>query len=161
MAHKLGKPLREALVRNLAAKPQKTVIVVDIPETRGDASAETQDFVRALEGAGARLVRFKEEVPINVFDLGRSITERQAGRALQILEELLRHRERAEKILGGLSWQWEKFFSQKTIGPKGYTRGIKLMLDADRKLKSSVSAYARDHAILEILVVRLSSLERE
>ncbi len=161
MAHKLGKSLREALVRNIAAKPQKTIIVIDIPEARGDMSSETQDLIRALEGAGARLVRFKEDVPLNVFDLGRCITEQQAGRALQILEELLRHRERTEKILGGLSWQWERFFSQKKIGPKGYARGVKLMLDADRKLKSSVSAYARNHAILEILVVKLSSLERE
>jgi DNA polymerase III delta subunit len=159
MAHKLGKPLRQALVRNIAVKPRKTVVVVDIPETRGDVSSEMQDFIRALEGAGARLVRFREDEPLNVFDLGRSIVERQAARALQTLEELLRHRERPEKILGGLSWQWEKFFSQKRIGPKGYARGVKLMLDADRKLKSSVSAYARDHAILEILVVKLSCLE--
>lgn len=155
MAHKLGKILRETLVRGLAAGSQKTVVVVDIPEARGE-----EDFVKALEGAGARLVRFKEEAPINVFDLGRSIAEREAGAALKILAELLRHRERAEKILGGLSWQWEKFFSEKKIGSKGYARGIKLMLDADRKLKSSVSAYARDHVILETLVVKLCYAER-
>jgi DNA polymerase III delta subunit len=160
MAHKLGKPLRQALVRNIAAKPQKTVVVVDIPETRSDASSELQDFIGAMEGAGARLVRFREDELLDVFDLGRSIAERQAARALQILEELLGRRERPEKVLGGLSWQWEKFFSQKRIGPRGYARGVKLMLDADRKLKSSVSAYARDHAILEILVVKLSCLER-
>ncbi|MDD5019170.1 MAG: hypothetical protein PHH75_03730 [Candidatus Omnitrophica bacterium] len=155
MAHKLGKQLRAALIDNLAAASRRTAVVVDIPESEGQ-----EDFIKALTTAGARIMRFKEDVPRNVFDLGRAIVERRPEEALNILGQLLRSRERAERVLGGLVWQWEKFFSQKRIGSQGYARGIKLMLDADRKLKSSVSAAARDHVILETLVVRLSCLEK-
>jgi DNA polymerase III delta subunit len=155
MAHKLKSALRAALIADMSAASRRTAVVVDIPESKGE-----EEFVRALTAVGAMIVRFKEKEARSVFDLGRAIVERRPEEALGILGELLRSRERSEKLLGGLVWQWEKFFSQKRIGPQGYGQGLKLMLDADRKLKSNVSAAAREHAILETLVVRLSFLER-
>ena len=95
---------------------------------------------------------------MNVFDLGRSIMARKPDQALKTLSKLLRYREKSEKILGALFWQWERFYTDKRLAETLYRRGLKLMLEADKRLKSSASAYGRESLILEALVVKLSYL---
>ena len=153
MAHRMNPSVRRALIGQLKKGLLQTLVVVDIPEAK-----DHEELVKEFVSAGVEVVRFKESAALNVFDLGRSIAEHKADRSLKILSELLASREKPEKLLGGLFWQWEKFLGDKKIAPDIYARGVKLICDADRRLKSSVSACARDHLILESLVVKLSLL---
>lgn len=153
MAHRLSPSVKNALIAQLKKGLVRTLLIADIPEVR-----DHEDLVRDLTAAGCEVVRFKESAVMNVFDLGRSIAEHKADKSLKILADLLSIREKPEKLLGGLFWQWEKFLGDKKIAPDMYARGVKLICDADRRLKSSSSAYARDHLILESLVVKLSLL---
>ncbi|MFA5039078.1 MAG: hypothetical protein WC732_05295 [Candidatus Omnitrophota bacterium] len=154
LAHCLQKSAQEALIKICRTGAPGTLLVIDIPQARGH-----EVLVRALEAAGVKSVSFKEAAPLNVFDLGRAIAEQKPERSLKILSGLLQSRERPEKVLGGLFWQWEKFGVEKKIAPDTYARGVKLMCEADRRLKSSASAYAREHVILESLVIKLSLLK--
>lgn len=150
----LGKPLRDCLCRQLRRASEKVLVVVDVPEARA-----AQDLVRDLIKAGAEPVRFERRAAApKVFDLGRLILDQRPDRALEVLTALLRSRERSEKILGALSWQWDRFYSEGKLNRERYSLGLKFMGETDRRLKSSVSAYAREGLILEALVVKLSYL---
>jgi len=155
MAHKLNKALQSCLFQELGRLQDKTVVVLDIPEVK-----ETEDLVRSCVTAGFEVVRFKNEVAPNVFDLGRAIIDRKPEGALGVLSGLLQYREKSEKIIGALFWQWDRFYSDKRLSQDQYSKGLKLIVDADRRLKSSVSAYARENLILEALVVKLAYLPR-
>lgn len=153
-AQKMSPVLLKCLTEGLRSSEKRNVVVLDVPEAKG-----SEDFVEGFAKlSGAAIVRFKSDVPLNVFDLGRAITGHKPDQALKILSGLLRTREKAEKILGALSWQWERLYTDKRLSEVLYRRGLKLMLDADKRLKSSASAYARESLILEALVVKLSYL---
>jgi DNA polymerase III delta subunit len=152
-AHKMSAGHQACLTKELKETMPKAVVVLDVPEVKG-----TEDFVEKFVQLGAEVVRFKSDVPMNVFDLGRAIIGRKPDSALKILSRLLRYREKTEKILGALFWQWERFYTDKRLSETVYRGGLKLMLDADRRLKSSASAYGRERLILEALVVKLSYL---
>ncbi len=152
-AHKLKRALLECLIEEAGRKQDKTAIILDVPDVKG-----SEDFVREFSRIGAAIVRFKSEVAANAFDLGRAISAHKTQAALEILSGLLGRREKAEKILGGLFWQWERLGSEGAIAQDVFKKGLKTLLEADRKLKSTSSAYARESLILETLVVKLSYL---
>lgn len=152
-ANKLSKAHQEILIQEAGAVHSRTIVILDIPETKG-----SEAFVSEFSKLGAEVVRFKSESASNVFDLGRAILARQPETALIILSELLLSREKAEKILGAIFWQWERLYADKRLTENVYKRGLKLLLDSDKKLKSSSSVFARENLILEALVVKLSYL---
>jgi len=152
-AQKMSAGLLKCLTEELHQLKSKNLIVLDVPEVKG-----SEDFVGEFTKLGAGVLRFKSDTPINVFDLGRSIMARKPDQALKTLSKLLRYREKSEKILGALFWQWERFYTDKRLAEALYKRGLKLMLEADKRLKSSASAYGRESLILEALVVKLSYL---
>ncbi len=78
--------------------------------------------------------------------------------ALKILVGLYPGRERPEKILGGLLWQWERLRSDKPISEEAYAQGIKALCEADKRLKTFYAAHRHERLILEALVVKLSYL---
>jgi DNA polymerase III delta subunit len=154
-AHKLKKNLQTFLSDFLSKPLLRTVLVLDIPEVK-DSENLVEEFVKR----GAEVIRFKTEVNSNAFDLCRAVMSHQAETALMILTALLRYKEQQPKILGALFWQWERSFTQKRLSLDSYKKGLKAILEADKKLKSSSSAFAREALILETLVVKLSYLSR-
>jgi len=152
-AQKMNTGLLKCLTEELRQSKSKNIIVLDVGEAKG-----FEEILEEFTKLGAGVVRFKSELPMNVFDLGRSIMARKPDQALKTLSKLLRYREKSEKILGALFWQWERFYTDKRLAEDLYKRGLKLMLDADKRLKSSASAYGRESVILEALVVKLSCL---
>ncbi len=151
IAHKLGRQQVAGLIESLN-KPSKTVLVLDTVE------AEAFDnYLDEFKRLGANIVRFKGEAQVSAFDLGRSIMGRHPESALKILSVLLKYRDKTEKILGAIFWQWERSYSDRRISDNNYRRGLKFILDADKRLKSSSSSM-RQALILETLVVKLSYL---
>lgn len=153
MAHKLKKPEQECLIREIQSPENKTVVVLDVPVIEG-----AEAFVEKFSKVGARVVRFKSEIAPNVFELGSAFLAHRAETALRILSGLLAHREKAEKIVGAIFWQWEYLRSNNRFTDDVYRKGVNLILEADKRLKSSSSAYARETLILEALMVKLSFL---
>lgn len=153
MAHKLKPALQACLAHVVRASENKTMIILDVPELKG-----SEGFVDEFSKMGAQMIRFRTEVAPNVFDLGRAVQMHHPETALKILSGLLRYREKTEKILGALFWQWERFGSDKRMSQDSYKKGLKLILEADKRLKNSSSAYARQTLILEALVVKLAYL---
>ncbi len=151
---KLDKKILSGLVINFK-KTTKTIVVMDFPESKVQ-----EDFLSEAKKAGAQVVRFKETEALTAFDLGRAITSGRTQDALKILLTLLRYKDKSEKILGAIFWQWERSHSDRSIGEDPYRKGLKIILDADKRLKSSVSTYARESLILETLVVKLAFLAR-
>lgn len=128
------------------------LVVLDISEAGAGAGVAAR-----FEKKGAEVVRFREAKPDNVFDLGRAILSSRPDAALRILKRLLQVRERPEKLIGALFWRWERSYEEKGVGEEAYRRGLRVLSDADRRLKSS-SSLIRETLILEALVVKLSYL---
>jgi len=99
----------------------------------------------------ATLMRFKEIVNPDTFALSRQIELRKTDHALRILNQLLKNGEAAERILGGLRFDWEK----KDIAVANAQKKLKLLLNCDVEIKTGrlKPAFA-----LEKLVVSLCSL---
>lgn len=152
MAQKLSRSVGTGLLEALRRRSD-TILVLDIPEVKG-----TEGLVEEFKKAGAQVVRFKDEEEVSAFDLGRAIVARRPESALKILSVLLRSRDKAEKIVGAVFWQWQRTFMERRFSQETYERGLKLILDADKRLKTSSSAFARETLILEALVVKLSYL---
>ncbi|HAJ57281.1 MAG TPA: hypothetical protein DCL35_05875 [Candidatus Omnitrophica bacterium] len=154
MAHKLGRH-ESAGLKDALKNPLETVVVLDIPQAKG-----TEAMVEGFKKLGAQVVRFKDEEEVSAFDLGRAIISRRTEAALKILSVLLRYRDKAEKILGAIFWQWERTYSDKRLSGDVYRKGLKLILEADKRLKTSSSGPARQMLVLESLVIKLSYLPR-
>lgn len=157
MAHKLSKAHHACLLEECRVISDKTVVVLDMPQDGGKVS---ESFVGELADNGSQVVRFPggQMAMANAFDLGRAIASRKPESALKILAGLLRYKEKAEKIIGAIFWQWERLYKDRRISEEKYKRGLRLISETDKRLKSSTSAFAREVLILEALVVRLSSL---
>lgn len=154
MAHKLDRRVLAGIITKFN-KSCDTILILDFPETRPQEA-----FLAETRKAGAEVVVFKEVQAATAFDLGRAIVSGRTEEALKVLLNLLRYRDKAEKILGALFWQWERTFAEKKLESEPYRNGLKAILDADKRLKSTSSAYARESLILETLVVKLSYLAR-
>jgi DNA polymerase III delta subunit len=150
---KMDRGLQECLIREAADKESRTVLVVDVPQ-----ASEAEALVASLTKAGAEVVRFRDKAEVNPFDLGRAVVARQPERALGVLEALMRGRPRTEKIMGALFWQWERSHAERRLTDEVYGKGLKLLADTDRRLKTSSAAHRQEGEILEVLVVKLSYL---
>jgi len=134
-------------------RPEATsVVIVDVPDVKAG-----EKVVRALDKAGAPVVRFKSDVPLSVFDLGRAIIGKKPQEALRLLAGVMEDRQRPEKLMGALLWQWEKAYRSRRISLEAYRKGLALMAETDRRFKTS-SARRQGRLLLELLVVRLSYL---
>jgi len=99
----------------------------------------------------AKVVRFKEEVPANTFNLSRQIECRHVNQALKILSDLISQGERPERILGGLRYSLESGVSDSLL----LRRRIKLLLNCDIEIKTGKF---KPVFALEKLVVSLCAL---
>ncbi|MFH1691025.1 MAG: hypothetical protein ABIC68_00430 [Candidatus Omnitrophota bacterium] len=152
-AHKLKKNFIRCLKELWAKVCDGVVVVLDVDELKAGNTLAAE-----FSSLGVQVIRFKSQADISVFDLGRSILQHESQASLCILDRLLKSRERADKILGAIFWQWEHARSNQRLREETYDKGLRFILDADKKLKSSSSAFARQTLILESLTVKLSYL---
>lgn len=152
-AHKLKKPLLRCLKELLVKIHDDVVVVFDVDELKAGNTLAAE-----FSGLGAQVIRFKSQSDVSVFDLGRTILQHEPEAALGILNGLLKSRERADKILGAIFWQWDHAYSERRLKEETYGKGLRFILDADKRLKSSSSAFVRQTLILEALTVKLSYL---
>lgn len=99
----------------------------------------------------AQVCHFQEAGRIDTFSLVRYIDRRQPGYALRILHQLLRNRERPERILGGLRYSWERDITDALERKKRF----KLLLNCDIDIKTG---RLKAQFALERLVVNLCVL---
>ena len=124
---------------------QNIILVLDI-----DQESSKDHFIRNINKY-AKIVRFKEAVPLNTFSLGRQIEERRADSALKILSQLIKDGERPERILGGLRYSLENNMKDAL----GLRRRIRLLLNCDIEIKTGK---LKPVFALEKLVVNLCAL---
>ena len=151
-AHRLKKSVLDVLCEAARTPPSSYAVVIDVPDLKAGEKA-----VAALNKDGAQIVRFKSDAPPNVFNLGRAILGRRPEEALRVLAEVLADRQKPEKVMGALLWQWEKGRRDGRISREVYRKGLALMVETDRRFKTS-SARRQGQLLLELLVVKLSYL---
>ena len=120
-------------------------MILDIGSERKKAA-----FLRNLS-THAKVMRFKENVIPSAFSLGLQIEKRQPGKALFILNQLIKEGEPAERILGGLRYSIEN----NMVNPRGLRLRLKLLLNCDIEIKTG---RLKPVFALEKLVVNLCAL---
>jgi DNA polymerase III delta subunit len=121
------------------------VLVLDMEQQSGKDA-----FIRNINKY-AKVIRFKEAVPLNTFNLSRQIEEKRPDNALNILSQLIKDGERPERILGGLRYSLENNMKDVTV----LRRRIKLLLNCDIEIKTGK---LKPVFALEKLVVNLCAL---
>ena len=154
-AQKFIKANLEILKEEMNRPDSSTVVVCEFTD-----APKGHDFEKSFPHQRVKLISGKVQKPLDVFDLGRAMLAGRSAEALKILTGLVTDREKNEKILGAIFWQWEKFHSERKLSDEAYKKGLKFILDTDKRLKSSSSAVARDVLLLESLVIKLSYLAR-
>lgn len=139
------KEVEDFIIEWSKGQRQNIILVLDIEKQGGK-----DHFIRSLNKY-AKVVRFKEDIPLNTFSLIRQIEERRPDSALKILSQLIRDGERPERILGGLRYSLESNMRNVT----GLRHRIKLLLNCDIEIKTGK---LKPVFALEKLVVNLCAL---
>jgi DNA polymerase III delta subunit len=141
---------RQALICFIKRPNPHTVLILDtaIPDLNDNA------FILEISRY-ARVFNFKKERVANVFDLADAISRKNTPYALQILARLIAKGEKPYRLLGGLSWKWNKM--QRMLSPQAFKRGIELFLEADTDIKLG---RLKPNFALELLIVKLCDLGR-
>lgn len=146
-AERLKEDLRHFLLAYAKKSHTHAVLIVDF-----ESFNPKDDFLRQLAQRG-RTYRFKEQQQADAFALYRYIALKNSAKALTVLNQLLEHGEKPEKILGGLRYAWEK----EASNPAQKKSTLKLLLHCDIDIKTGrlKPAFA-----LEKCVVNLCSLKK-
>ena len=136
----------KAFISKYATKPHpRVVLILDFVH-----SDPKDKFVNAISRF-ASVSRFKEEPQLDTFALSRQIELKKTDYALRILNQLLDKGEKAERIMGGLRYSWERS-SANQVESK---RRMKALLACDIDIKTGK---LKDSFALERLIVRLCGL---
>ncbi len=128
-----------------AKKEDKRILLVLDMHSSGKG-----ELLSAFKGK-AKILRFKEEIPLSSFDLARQIEKGQVALALKTLNNLLKDSGKPEMILGGLRYSFENQRSMPAI----LRKRISLILNCDIEIKTGK---LKPVFALEKLVVSLSAL---
>jgi len=140
---------REILIRYLKKPSPSVILILD-----SDAMTKNDSLLNILSKLTKPLYisNVKQQ---NVFDLTRAMQQSNVTRALEILNSLLKNREKPLRILGGIYWYWEKIKEEMSLDK--FRKGLKVLLDTDLRIKTSA---IKEEIALEMLVIRLSYLMR-
>lgn len=144
-AQELQKIIDDFIAVWAARQDKNTILILDIGSERPKAA-----FLRSLSKY-AKVIRFKEEIIPSAFNLSRQIEKRQSGKALVILNQLIKEGEPVERILGGLRYSLEN----NMVNPRGLRLRLKLLLNCDIEIKTG---RLKPVFALEKLVVNLCAL---
>ena len=136
----------EDFITGWSKKPdQDIILVLDI-----DRQNNKDAFIRSINKY-AKIIRFKENVPLNTFNLSRLIEQRRTDYALRVLNQLIKDGERPERILGGLRYSLEASMMSALEARLRF----KLLLNCDIEIKTG---RLKPVFALEKLVVNLCAL---
>ncbi len=144
-AQELQKIIDDFIAVWAARQDKNTILILDIGSERPKAA-----FLRSLSKY-AKVIRFKEEIIPSAFNLSRQIEKRQSGKALLILNQLIKEGEPVERILGGLRYSLEN----NMVNPRGLRLRLRLLLNCDIEIKTG---RLKPVFALEKLVVNLCAL---
>lgn len=125
-AQELKDEVKDFIFKFVKEEHKDIILVLDITE-----SQKSSDFTSRLYRF-AKVIRFKEPVRIDTFNLTRQIELKRPDYALRLLNQLLKDGERPERILGGLRYSWEKSVSS----PAETRKKLKLLINCDKEIKT-------------------------
>jgi len=102
----------------------------------------------------AKIFSFKKERVLTVFDLADTIIKKNTAGALRILSRLISKGEKPHRLLGGLSWKWNKL--ERSIMHEEFNKGLELFLETDINIKLG---RLKPNFALELLVIKLCDLK--
>ena len=141
----LKKEAEDFILKWSKEQNQNIILVLDLEQPGGK-----EHLIRSIDKY-AKVIRFKEDLPLNTFSLIRQIEERRPDNALKILSQLIKDGERPERILGGVRYSLEHNLKNAT----GLRRRLKLLLNCDIEIKTGKLKHV---FALEKLVVNLCAL---
>ncbi|MDD4899122.1 MAG: hypothetical protein PHT31_00015 [Candidatus Omnitrophica bacterium] len=145
-AQALKSEIKDFILKELKSLQKRIVLVLDF-----DHQEPKDDFVRKLKNF-AQISYFGSVKLPDTFGLNRHIESGQLDAALRVLNELLTHGEKAERIMGGLRYAWERDIRR----PLELKRKLKLLLNCDLEIKRGK---LKAELALEKLVIALCSLK--
>jgi len=145
-AQDLKEGLKDFLVKYVRNPQAQIILVLDIEEVKAK-----DEFIETIKRF-AQVCYFTEERHVDVFALSRQIELKRTAPSLEILDHLLKHGEKPERILGGLRASWERNITD----PAQAKKRVKLLLACDIDIKTG---RIKPVFALERLVVNLCSLK--
>ncbi len=132
------------LILEFSGNPGPCVLVLE--SQKADL---TDAFIKTMSRT-AKVLNFKNEEPLNVFNLTRAIAIKKPAEALKILSALLDQGDQPLQIMGGLVWFWKD--ARRGFSGEEFKKGLLALQEADLNIKRS--RLNPNHA-LEVLVVKL------
>lgn len=145
---RLNERNRAIIFEFLSEQLKTTVLALDFDEL--DVKSALFARLRPL----AQTTFFGSEKTLNVFDMTRAISSRNASGALKILYELLGNNTHPLQIMGGLVWYWGK--ERERLSPQCFYKGLSALEEADLNIKRSrlKPEYAVEKVVVELTVLR-------
>ncbi|MBL8014144.1 MAG: hypothetical protein JNN05_09880 [Candidatus Omnitrophica bacterium] len=144
---KLSEHNREILLDFMAQDFKAFVLVLDYDEidVRSAFFTKIKPHVQT--------VTFGSEKALNVFDMTKAISSRDAAGAMKILHELLVNNTHPLQIMGGLVWYWSK--EREKLSVQRFEKGLKVLQEGDLNIKRSrlKAEYAVEKVVVELTCV--------
>jgi len=101
-----------------------------------------------------QLVNFGGDKAVNVFDMTRAISSRDAAGAIRILHEILGNNTHPLQIMGGLVWYWSKERAHLSTGR--FQQGLEILEEGDLNIKRSrlKPEYAVEKVVVELTLLQ-------
>lgn len=142
---KLSEHNREILLDFIARDFKAFVLVLDYDEL----DARSAFFTKIKPHV--QFLTFGAEKTLNVFDMTRAISARDAAGAMKILHELLVNNTHPLQIMGGLVWYWSK--ERERLSVQRFEKGLKILQEGDLNIKRSrlKAEYAVEKVVVELI----------
>ncbi len=144
-AQNLREDAREFILKYVKEPHKQIILVLDINQ-----ADKSEEFISHMYRY-AKTYRFKETKRPDTFTLSRQIALKRPDYALRVLNQLLKHGERPERILGGLRYSLER----DTASPLTMKRKLRFLLNCDIDIKTGK---LKPVFALEKLVINLCGL---
>lgn len=147
-SERLNEHNREIVLEFLAEKSNTTVLVLDFDELDGKTAFSSK--LQAL----TQVLNFGAQKAINVFDMTRAISSRDAASAVKMLHELIENNTHPLQIMGGLVWFWGK--ERDRLSPARFQQGLSVLEQGDLNIKRSRLApeYAVEKVVVELTLLK-------
>ena len=145
---KLSEHNRDIILEFVIQDSKTVVLVLDYDEIDMRSAFFTK--LRPL----VELIQFGQEKSLNVFDMTRAISSRDAAGALKMLQELMDGNTHPLQIMGGLVWYWSK--EREHLSTERFQKGLAVLQEGDLNIKRS--RLKPEHAV-EKVVVELAMLQ--
>ena len=142
---KLSEHNRE-MILEFVQQDSKTVVLVldyDDMDVKSSFYSKLKPFVQ--------FISFGQEKVLNVFDMTRAMTARDAAGAIKMLHELMENNTHPLQIMGGLVWYWSK--ERERLSTDRFQKGLAILQEGDLNIKRSrmKPEYAVEKVVVELV----------